>query len=67
MERSHRTPFIAQQESTVETLVMCSWCMGQRSILETSLFGLLPVVCQRCRGDGRETRLRDPGRSLQDG
>jgi hypothetical protein len=62
MERSHRTPLAARDGSPAVSLVTCSWCMGQRSILEPSPFGLLPVVCERCQGHGREARIRDPAR-----
>lgn len=58
MERSHHDEKLTTQSPLTEIpslhLVMCAWCWGQRSILERSPFGLLPVVCQRCHGHGRE-------------
>jgi hypothetical protein len=31
----------------------CAMCWGQRSILEPSPLGLIPVVCATCAGTGR--------------
>ncbi len=64
MERSHHDHRLATPNPVTDVpylrIVMCAWCWGQRSIMETSSFGLLPVVCQRCKGHGREAR-RVPG------
>lgn len=37
-----------------QTAPMCAHCWGQRAIWETSLIGMLPVLCDRCTGSGRE-------------
>ncbi len=59
MDRSHHD-WLAARSSVTDLpdtlLVACAWCWGQRSIMETSPFGLLPVVCQRCKGHGCEAR-----------
>lgn len=33
---------------------MCAYCWGSRAILQGGVLGLVPVVCRRCSGTGRE-------------
>lgn len=61
MDPAHRKPTLAAREPVPAgqriTLTPCAWCAGQRSILEPSILGLVPVVCGRCDGHGRERHL----------
>ena len=35
--------------------LLCPCCQGRRAILEPSLLGLMPVICDACDGTGRRT------------
>jgi hypothetical protein len=36
------------------TPAMCAYCWGSRAIFQSGPLGLVPVVCRRCSGTGRE-------------
>jgi hypothetical protein len=64
MHRSLRTarPAVPESQSAVQNAgIACKWCWGQGAIFEPSPFGLLPILCGRCSGNGREARADQLG------
>ncbi len=55
-DRVRQDPSPAAVAHHVPAHAQCPLCWGQRAIWEPSVLGLLPVVCESCRGTGDAAR-----------
>ncbi len=55
-EGMRQDPSPAAVANHARTRAQCPLCWGQRAIWEASVLGLMPVVCEGCRGTGHATR-----------